>query len=148
MEQLLLTPSALLSILVQVDELKDKNIQVVETLDGNLQVTIGDSNYEIVEDDLVELEVPGEVVEEVEDLNESTYVDLQECEEVELCDSVEGGILSEIFKTLAVGGLVRLTTKMLTPKEEKLFNKYAEKNMTQKERREAEKSNLYQFRRK
>ena len=45
MGNLLFTPSAVLDLLVQIDELKDKEVGIVETLDGNLQLSIGDSDY-------------------------------------------------------------------------------------------------------
>ena len=61
---------------------------------------------------------------------------------------IEGGILSELFKTLAVGGMVRLTSKMLTPKEEKLFDKYAREHMSQAEMQDARRNNIYQFRKR
>lgn len=148
MDEILLTPSSLLSILVQIDELKDKNIQVVEGLDGTLQICIGDSTYVIEEKNPVEFEVENEVVYEVDDLNQETYEDLKETEGIELSDSIEAGVLSQLFKTLAVGGLVRLTAKMLSPKEEKLFDKYTQEQMTERERREAKKNNVYQFKNK
>lgn len=155
MEQLLLTPSSLLSILTQIDELKDKDIEITESLDGTLQLRIGDSVYILNEENPVEFEVEEEVVEQVDEVNQDTYLDLQESGEVEMefdedeySTAVEGGILSELFKTLAVGGMVRLTSKMLTPKEEKLFDKYTREHMSQAEMRDARKNNIYQFRKR
>ena len=122
MEQQLFTPAALLSLLSQIDELKDKQLELTETLDGTMQLCIGDSVYAIEDVAPVVFEVEPEVVEQVDDLNEETYSDMQEIGEVEMFDTedddipIEGGILSELFKTLAVGGMVRLTSKMLTPK--------------------------------
>ena len=57
-----------------------------------------------------EIPVEDEVVEEVSDINDSA---LEEIEDIEFEDTVEGGILSEALKTLAVGGMVRLTSKLL-----------------------------------
>ena len=45
MEQQLFTPAALLSLLSQIDELKDKQLELTETLDGTMQLCIGDSVY-------------------------------------------------------------------------------------------------------
>lgn len=154
MEQQLFTPAALLSLLSQIDELKDKQIELTETLDGTMQLCIGDSVYAIEDVAPVVFEVEPEVVEQVDDLNEETYSDMQEIGEVEMFDTedddipIEGGILSELFKTLAVGGMVRLTSKLLTPKEEKLFDKYTREHMSQAEMREARKNNIYQFRKR
>lgn len=157
MEQLLFTPASLLSVLTQIDELRDKEIEITENLDNTLQLRIGESVYVINEEQPVEFEVDEEVVEQVEELNEDTYVDLQESGDIEMdfvteideeSTAVEGGILSELFKTLAVGGMVRLTSKMLTPKEQKLFDKYTEEHMSRNERSQAIRDNVYQFRRR
>lgn len=157
MEQLLFTPASLLSVLTQIDELRDKEIEITENLDNTLQLRIGESVYVINEEQPVEFEVDEEVVEQVEELNEDTYVDLQESGDIEMdfvteideeSTAVEGGILSELFKTLAVGGMVRLTSKMLTPKEQKLFDKYTEEHMSRNQRAQAIRDNVYQFRRR
>lgn len=154
MEQQLFTPAALLSLLSQIDELKDKQLELTETLDGTMQLCIGDSVYTIEDVAPVVFEVEPEVVEQVDDLNEETYSDMQDTGEVEMIDTqdddipIEGGILSELFKTLAVGGMVRLTSKMLTPKEEKLFDKYAREHMSQAEMQDARRNNIYQFRKR
>ena len=154
MEQQLFTPAALLSLLSQIDELKDKQLELTETLDGTMQLCIGDSVYTIEDVAPVVFEVEPEVVEQVDDLNEETYSDMQDTGEVEMIDTqdddipIEGGILSELFKTLAVGGMVRLTSKMLTPKEEKLFDKYTREHMSQAEMQDARRNNIYQFRKR
>lgn len=112
--EILLTPAALLDFLRQVDELADKDISVDDT--GNaLNITIGDSSYSLDLGNAETVEVPNEVVNEVAEINETTYEELDDVEytEIEDEDVVEGGIISEALKTLAVGGLVRLTGKIL-----------------------------------
>ena len=47
MAQILLTPATLLSILVQIDELQNKDIQLSENPDGSLGLSIGTSDYHI-----------------------------------------------------------------------------------------------------
>lgn len=112
--EILLTPAALLDFLRQVDELSDKDISVDDT-GSALNITIGDSSYSIDFNQAEEVEVPDEVVDEVADINESTYEELDDVEYNELDDEepVEGGLIKEALKTLAIGGLVRLTTKLL-----------------------------------
>lgn len=157
MDQLLFTPSSILSLLTQIDELKDKQIELTESLDGSLHLSIGNSKYVIQEEHPVEFEVDNDVVEEVDELNEDTYLDLQESGDVEMdfvteldedSVAVKGGILSELFKTLAVGGMVRLTSKMLTPKQQKEFDDYTSQHMTYYEQQKAKRDNIYQFRRR
>ena len=112
--EILLTPAALLDFLRQVDELADEDISVDDT--GNaLNITIGDSSYSLDLGNAETVEVPDEVVDEVAEINETTYEELDDVEYTEIAEDeiVEGGILSEALKTLAVGGLVRLTGKIL-----------------------------------
>lgn len=111
MEQVLLTPSALLDFLLQVDELGDMTVSVSETADGNIQVLIGDSVYSIDCSKAEEIQVEPEAVDQVSDLNEEAYEDIIESNDsVEEVD-VEAGIIKELVKTLAVGGIARLAGK-------------------------------------
>jgi len=112
--EILFTPAALLDFLRQVDELADKDIAVSDTADG-VTITIGSSTYSIDSADASDIEVPDEVVEEVGEINENTYEELDDVEYTELDEdeTVEGGLIKEALKTLAVGGLVRLTAKLL-----------------------------------
>ena len=112
--EILLTPAALLDFLRQVDELADKDI-ILDENDSAITVIIGDSTYSINKSDAEEVEVPDEVVDEVAEINENTYEEIDDVEYSEIDDEevVEGGILSEALKTLAVGGLVRLAGKIM-----------------------------------
>lgn len=113
--EILLTPAALLDFLRQVDELADKDIAVDDT-GSALNITIGDSSYSIDLNQAETVEVPDEVIDEVADVADEAYSDLGEAG-VDVTDTdedvVEGGLIKEALKTLAVGGLVRLTAKLL-----------------------------------
>ena len=112
--EILFTPAALLDFLSQIEELADKDIAVNE--DGSsITVIIGNSTYEINKSDAEPVEVEPDVVDEVSDINEFTYEELDDVEYSELDDEevVEGGLIKEALKTLAVGGMVRLTSKLL-----------------------------------
>lgn len=111
---IIFTPASLLEILNQIDELKDYNISVTETLGGNIQIEIGDSTYQIDTDNIEEVEVPEDVVDTVEDINEETYEELVDSEEFESTEEVvEGGFLKEAIKSLLLGGAVKLIKKLL-----------------------------------
>lgn len=113
--EILLTSASLLDFLRQIDELSDKDIILNED-DSAIAVTIGDSTYSINKSEAEEVEVPDEVVDEVAEINESTFEELDDVEytpETTDEETVEGGIISEALKTLAVGGMVRLTSKLL-----------------------------------
>lgn len=112
--EILFTTASLLDFLQQIEELSDKDIIVNE--DGNaITITIGESTYSINKSDAEEVEVEPEVVDEVAEINENTYEELDDVEYSEIGEDevVEGGIIKEALKTLLVGGMVRLTSKLL-----------------------------------
>lgn len=112
--EILFTPAALLDFLCQIDELANYGISVEEVGEA-INVTIGDSSYTINASDAQGVEAPAEVVDEVSEINETTYEELQDVEYAQAADDevVEGGLIKEALKTLAVGGMVRLTSKLL-----------------------------------
>lgn len=109
---LVLTPSALLTFLAQIEELKTAEISLVEDEDA-IRVQIGDGTYVLESPQTSEVEISEDAVEELDSLNEEGYEQLAEDEDINLEDvsgeEVEGGVIKELIKTLAVGGLVRLT---------------------------------------
>jgi hypothetical protein len=130
-QETLFTAAAVLDLLRQIDELSDKDIDVFDNESFAL-ITIGDNQYRIDYDTAEEVEVPEEAVDEVTDIIEDTYdelgasgVDYEEVSDIvenddgdlEVVESdqevVEGGIIKEALKTLAIGGLVRLTGKLV-----------------------------------
>ena len=74
--EIVLTPAALLDLLTQIDELKDKDIGVTQGLDGMLQLQIGNSMYEIREDNATEISVDESVTSEINQANIDAYNDL------------------------------------------------------------------------
>lgn len=107
-QETLFTSASLLDLLSQIDELADKDINLIEGED-NLKIQIGDSTYDINLNVSEEVEVPEEVVDQVADINDEAF------DELDFADGevVEGGIIKEALKTLAIGGLVRLTGKLV-----------------------------------
>lgn len=113
METTVFTPAAVLHLLCQIEELKDKEIVISESLDNNLILQIGESTYELKSEVENEVEVPADAVEEVQDVNTSAYDELVENNVAEDGDAIEAGLIKETLKTLLIGGMVRLGTKML-----------------------------------
>lgn len=110
MDELVFTPAAVLDLLSSIEELNDYDINFTESTSG-ITFTVGESQYEIKSNSAEAVEVPEEVVEEVAEINEESYqpyIDSEDDDEV-----VEGGIIKELIKTLAIGGLVRLTKKAI-----------------------------------
>lgn len=106
MNEIVLTPAALLDILQQISELDEYPISVSEE-SGSIQLSVGNSIYEISTADAEPVEVSEEALDAVRDVNDDTYQQIDDSEEV------EAGLLKEVVKSLLVGGLVRLTSKLL-----------------------------------
>lgn len=115
MQEIIFTPAALLDLLSQIDELKDVNIGITETIDGQIQLQIGNSTYILEADNATEVEVDESVIDAVEDANLYAYEDLADSGQINLdaSEPIESGVLKELAKTLLVGGMVRLSAKLL-----------------------------------
>ena len=111
-DQLLFTPAAVLDLLSQITELQDMDISLTETLDNKIQISLGDSNYVLDADAPANINVDPEVLDKVDVVNTEAYEDLIETNTVTE-EPIEGGLVKEILKTLAIGGMVRLGTNML-----------------------------------
>lgn len=112
MSDIILTPSALLGFLSEIEELQDKEINFSES-DNKLVVMIDSNQYVLDASDAPEVSVDDEVIEQVEEANEDGYDELDEDIEEVGAEEVEGGIIKELVKTLALGGLVRMTKHAL-----------------------------------
>lgn len=116
MDSIVFTPASLIDLLSQVDELKDYDINITETIDGQLQLGIGSSTYLIDSKDATNVTVEDSVVDAVEDANMEAYENLDDSVDVSVYDEtepIESGILKEVAKTLLVGGMVRLAGKLM-----------------------------------
>lgn len=108
MSELVFTPSALLDVLTQIEELKDYEVSLVDQ-ESEIVINIGSSSYSIPASNAVQVEVDSDVVDDVEDICQEGYDQIEDA----IPDTVEGGLLKEIAKTLLIGGMVRLTDKLL-----------------------------------
>lgn len=113
MNELVFTSAAIIDLLSSIEELKDYQIGVTETLDGGLQVQVGDSIYVIESETISEVETAQRVVEQIDEINTTAYEDMEEKYEMEVTDTVESGIIKELAKTLLIGGVVRMAAKTL-----------------------------------
>lgn len=105
---LILTGSALASFLSQIEELKGLDLEIEESSD-KISVKIGDNTYDLESPEDSVVSVDSEVIDTIDDLNTDGYDEFDEEMAAEADEVVEGGIIKELIKTLAVGGLVRLT---------------------------------------
>lgn len=102
-ESKVLTISGLISFLSEIEQLKRLDMQVSEQDDG-WTISIGEDTYKL--ESYSEVEVDNDVVDSIEEIDEEGWEDVPDVVEEE---PVEGGIIKELLKTLAIGGLVRLT---------------------------------------
>lgn len=118
-EELLFTETAVFDFLLNIEELKDYDIGLAKTVDGQMLITIGESTYTVEsksELDEMELDVDEQSFEAISDFNEEQYdtIIAEGNVEVEEDVDIESGIIAEAVKTLAIGGLVRLGKAYLT----------------------------------
>lgn len=112
-EALLFTPAAVLDLLSKLEELEGYEISITETPNNTLKLYIGENGYELQEQSVIQVETTEETVDAVEQAVEEAYEEISEVDD-ELLDPVEGGLITELGKTLLVGGMVRLLPKLLT----------------------------------
>lgn len=109
-ETLIFTPSALLEILSGIEELSDYQIGITETIDGKLQLQVGSSVYELEQESETQtIEVTEDTVDKIEEVNENTYEELTEIDN----EPITSGIIGELAKNMLLGGMLRLSGKIL-----------------------------------
>lgn len=111
-DTLLFTSAALLDFLSSIDELSEYDIGI-ESSGNNIQCKIGNSVYQINSSDAEIVDVDEETVDEVNDITESAYEELDEDYYRTDQQPIESGIIKEAIKTLLLGGMVRLSAKIL-----------------------------------
>ena len=105
--EIVLTESGLLTFLSEIDELKDYPLSLTSDEDGII-VEIGDSIYKLELTPDSEVTIDSDAVEEIQEINECGFDDIDGLVDNDE-EPIEGGVIKELLKTLAVGGLVRLT---------------------------------------
>ena len=113
MDEVVFTSSALLELLSQIPEFDEHKLAISETLDGNIQLQVDDSYY-VLETSQQDVQVDEETVDTIADINDEVYEDLvADLDDGEPDDYIESGIIKEALKTLLLGGMIRLTSKLL-----------------------------------
>lgn len=112
--EIVFTPASLLDIISKIDELSEYEVGLTTTLDGQLQLQVGDSVYDLTsESDVNNVNVDDSVVDDVSEINEDAYDQIVDSEDEE-AQPIESGLIKEMIKTLAIGGVVRLGKNYLT----------------------------------
>lgn len=116
MDSIVFTSAAILDFLSKIEELKDYDINMSESPDGPIQISIGESTYSIDTANAVDIPVDEEVVDTVEEVADEAYDNLDEDVEVDMYEEgepIESGVLKELAKSLLLGGMIRLSKKLL-----------------------------------
>lgn len=111
MASILFTPAAVLDLLTQIRELEDYEISLIQS-DDKVGIKIGKSNYRIEGSDILDIKVSKSDESNIDEVNDSTLQSMEDSGDIDL-EPVESGILKQLAKTLLVGGLVRLSAKLL-----------------------------------
>lgn len=106
-QELLLTSVSLFDILSQISELSSCKIDVSDT-GTSISIKIDDNTYVVKSSSNDIVSAPESVVQDVSEIVDTEYGRSNSSE------NIESGVLKEIVKTLAVGGLVRLSAKLLS----------------------------------
>ena len=107
-DQVLFSAASLLTILSSIEELDAEQIDL-DTDESGITVSIDGNEYRFDYNN----ESTADIEVSEDDLKETEAVIEQESESQEEPEEIEAGIISGLLKTLAVGGLVRLTGKLL-----------------------------------
>lgn len=112
------TPASVLSLLAQIEELADLEIGLTETLDGQLQLQVGESFYNIEPEGETEVQVSEQALDAVEDANEETYDGMEENGLLESNgeEAVESGLIKEAAKAMLLGGMIKLIPGLVSNK--------------------------------
>jgi hypothetical protein len=111
-QELMFSSAAVLDLLLQIDELKDYTVGLTETLDGGLQLQVGESTY-LIQNEATTVEVDDQVVDQIENTTEDAYEDIVQDVGDEYTETIEGGIIKEAAKSLLLGGMIRFASKHL-----------------------------------
>lgn len=106
-QELLLTSVSLFDILSQISELSSCKIDVSDT-GTSISIKIDDNTYVVKSSSNDIVSAPESVVQDVSEIVDTEY------SKSDSSENIESGVLKEIVKTLAVGGLVRLSAKLLS----------------------------------
>lgn len=110
---LVFTPAALLEILTNISELDGYSIGLVESLDGQYQLQIGDSIYELDATSSDEIAIDDSIIDQIEDINVDTYEELSSEGIIDDQEFISGGLLKEAVKSLLLGGAIRFASKLV-----------------------------------
>ena len=112
--ELLFTSAAVLELLTQIDELQGYKIKLTDVPGHSIQLSIGDSTYAISSQQASDVLTNESVVSDVSQITEQAYQQLESNSDLELeLEPVTSGILKQVMKTLLIGGLVRLTSRII-----------------------------------
>lgn len=112
MSQLLFTPAAVLDLLMSIDELQGTPIELEDNV-SSIKLRIGGSEYNISDNNASEIKTDSRTLSDVEAVAEDAYDELEQSGKVEYSEPVQSGLLKNVVKSLLLGGMLRLSAKLL-----------------------------------
>lgn len=110
MKTIVFTSSSILDLLTQIDELNKYEISVHET-ETDIYIEIGNSSYRISGSFATDINTKKDTISDIEEINTENYELLSEQDD--FLESIDSGVIKQIAKTLLIGGLVRLTNRLI-----------------------------------
>lgn len=112
---MLFTSTSVLDLFSQIPEFQNFDIKITEEEDGSLLISVNDNNYELIPDEDSVLDLPTDefTLDQLDENEDQAYDQMVEDGRADDTDSVEGSIIKEVMKTLALGGMLRLGSKWL-----------------------------------
>lgn len=109
--EIVFTPAAVLDLLASIEEFNEFELSLTETMDGGLQLQVGDSYYELSPNSTIPIKVDNSIVDTIQEINSEAYEDI-DGEDANI-SPIESGLIKETLKTLLIGGVVRLAKDYL-----------------------------------
>lgn len=107
----LFTSAAVMDLLSQLPELADKDLELVNHGDGTMLLTIDGAQYTLRSEEPAEIQVSDDDVDYAQAADDAAFEDIEGLESS--TEPIESGILKHMVKAMLLGGMVKLTSKLL-----------------------------------
>ena len=104
--EVVFTPSGLLEVLAEIDQLKDCDIQVSENENGTVTLQIDDAIYTLQGKEENAVEVTEEVLDTIEEINDDGYAEVSD--EADDIEPIESGLMQDYARAISLGGFVKM----------------------------------------
>lgn len=115
MEEIVFTSGALLELFNQIQEFEGHTFEVAD--DGDSVVLSVDGSTYTLKSAVEDVPADEETIETIADIDDEVYSDIADSDyigdDIDAGEPVESGIIKEAIKSLLLGGMIRLSSKLL-----------------------------------